>query len=189
MNQQPWFFPLAIAVGLLAGCLLGAQPSANGHLGRYLGHPLQAATISFASGTLLLVICSLIIGQFPPRFSVPVLSLPWWVWIGGAIGTVLVTTSLYFVPRVGSLSWFAAVMTGQVLAALVLDQFGLMGNPRQPANLLRLAGAGFLILGILCITYSRTPATLKNGIMSQPKNDANVKPLDSRNEQAGKTSQ
>lgn len=165
---------MAIAVGLLAGCLLGAQPSANGQLGRSLGHPVQAATISFASGTLLLILFSLAIGQFPPKFSVSPSSLPWWVWVGGAIGTVLVTTSLYFVPYVGSLSWFAAVMTGQVLAALVLDQFGLMGNPRQPANLTRLAGAGFLVLGILCITYSRTPGTLKNGIIDQPSEEHDV---------------
>lgn len=161
MNQPTWFLSLAIVIGLLAGCLLGAQPSANGQLGRYLAHPLQAATISFATGTLLLILCSVLVGQFPPKFSEPITSLPWWVWIGGAIGTVLVTSSLYFVPRVGSLYWFAAVMTGQVLAALVLDQFGLMGNPRQPANLLRIIGALFLVAGVLCITYSRTTGIIK----------------------------
>lgn len=161
-------------IGLFAGCLLGAQPSANGHLGRFLAHPLQAATISFASGTLLLIICSAVVGQFPPKFSVPISSLPWWVWIGGAIGTVLVTTSLYFVPRVGSLYWFAAVMTGQVLAALVLDQFGLMGNPRQPANWLRITGAILLVMGILCITYSRTTGTLKAGTIETMSGKGNM---------------
>jgi len=37
--------------------------------------------------------------------------------MGGAIGVMLVTTSIIFVPRVGSLVWLAAVMTGQTLGA------------------------------------------------------------------------
>jgi transporter family-2 protein len=160
LNQQSWFFPLAVLIGLLAGCLLGAQPSANGFLGRFVGHPLHASTISFASGTALLVIVLILMGQFPPRLTVSPFSLPWWTWIGGAIGTVLVTASLYFVPKIGSLAWFAAVITGQVFASLILDQMGWMGNPRQPANGLRIAGALLLIVGILCIVKSRSGDTL-----------------------------
>ena len=152
-------------VGLLAGCLLGAQPSANGYLGRRVEHPIQAATISFVSGTLLLLLVSVFMGQFPPKLTVSVGVIPWWAWIGGAIGTVLVTASLYFVPRVGSLYWFSAVITGQIFAALLLDQFGWMGNPKQPANLLRICGAMLLVAGVLCITYSRTTGLPKSGIL------------------------
>lgn len=147
---------LAVVIGLLAGCLLGAQPSANGYLGRHLAHPLQAAVISFGSGFALLLLLSLVAGVFPPRFSTPASGLPWWVWTGGAIGTVVVTTSLIFVPRIGSLTWFAAVITGQVLAALIVDQWGMMGNPRSPASPLRLLGAMMLIGGILLITRAKT---------------------------------
>lgn len=146
---------IAIAVGLLAGCLLGTQPSANGFLGRTLGHPLQAAVISFGSGFALLVLLSLGFGVFPPRFNTSPAALPWWAWTGGAIGTVLVTSSLYFVPRIGSLSWFGAVITGQVLAALILDQWGLMGNPRSSASPMRILGALMLIGGVLLITRAK----------------------------------
>ncbi len=154
MQNSPVLY-VAIAVGLLAGGLLGAQPSANGFLGRVLGHPLQAAVISFGSGFVLLLILSIGYGVFPPRFARSPLSLPWWAWTGGAIGTVLVTSSLYFVPRIGSLSWFGAVITGQVVAALILDQWGLMGNPRSAASPLRLLGAAMLIGGVLVITRAK----------------------------------
>ena len=153
--------------GLVAGCLLGAQPSANGYLGRHVGHPIQAATISFVSGTALLLLVSVFMGQFPPKLTISFDQIPWWAWIGGAIGTVLVTTSLYFVPHVGSLYWFSAVITGQIFAALLLDQFGWMGNPKQPANLLRICGAMLLVAGILCITYSRTTGLPKSGILQK----------------------
>ena len=146
---------LAILVGLLAGCMLGTQPSANGYLGRRVAHPLQAAVISFGSGFAILVAISAAAGQFPPRLTVPIASLPWWAWSGGAIGTVLVTASLIFVPRIGSLSWFAAVITGQICAALILDQWGLMGNPKSAASPLRIAGALLLIAGVLLITRAK----------------------------------
>jgi len=68
---------------------------------------------------------------------------------------VLVTSSLYFVPRIGSLSWFGAVITGQVVAALILDQWGLMGNPRSAASPLRLLGGAMLIGGVLLITRAK----------------------------------
>ncbi len=146
---------VAIVIGLLAGCLLGTQPSVNGQLGRHLEHPLQASLISFASGTTILLVLNLVSGVFPPAFTTSPRDLPWWIWFGGAIGVVLVTTSLILVPRVGSLPWFAAVMTGQTVAALLLDHFGMLGNPRTEASPLRLLGAGLLIAGVLVIVQAK----------------------------------
>jgi len=146
---------IAVVIGLLAGGLLGTQPSVNGHLGRHLVHPLQASLISFSSGTAILLILTVGIGVFPPVFKAPPGELPWWTWFGGAIGVVLVPTSLILVPRVGSLPWFAAVMTGQTVAALLLDHFGLLGNPRTLASPLRLLGVSLLIAGVLVIVQAK----------------------------------
>ncbi|WP_231612348.1 DMT family transporter [Novipirellula galeiformis] len=146
---------IAILVGLAAGCLLGVQPSANGSLGKALAHPYQAALISFAVGTALLLILCLFAGVFPPTFKSTPGQLPWWVWSGGAIGVVVVTTSLFFVPRVGSVPWFAAIMTGQTLAAILLDHFGWMGNPQADASPLRLLGVALLVTGVLVIAPAK----------------------------------
>ena len=67
----------------------------------------------------------------------------------------MVTTSLIIVPKVGSLPWFAALMTGQTIMAIILDHWGLLGNPRSPASPLRLVGAGLLILGVLVIVQAK----------------------------------
>ncbi|MFK8111992.1 MAG: DMT family transporter [Rubripirellula sp.] len=146
---------IAILVGLAAGCLLGMQPSVNGQLGQSVAHPLQASLISFASGTAILLAVSIAAGIFPPAFKIPPSQLPWWIWVGGAIGVVMVTTSLVLVPRVGSLPWFAAIMTGQTVTALILDHYGLLGNPKSPASPMRLLGAGLLIAGVLVIVQSK----------------------------------
>lgn len=162
LANHPWFFWFAVVIGLLTGCLLGAQPSVNGFLGRQTIHPLQASTISFVTGTILLVIVTLALGVFPPKLKVPVGDLPWWAWTGGAIGTVMVTASLFFVPRVGALAWFAVVMTGQIIAAIALDHFGWLGTPKQPPSLLRYLGALFLIFGIICISGSKRSKALQS---------------------------
>ena len=54
-------------------------------------------------------------------------NFPWWIWGGGAIGVVLVTSSLILVPRVGSLPWFAAVMTGQTDCRTAIGPFWIIG--------------------------------------------------------------
>jgi bacterial/archaeal transporter family-2 protein len=38
-----------------------------------------------------------------------------------------------------------------MLCSLAFDHFGLLGIPVQPASLVRLAGAAFLILGVVLI--------------------------------------
>ena len=140
----------------MAGSLLGTQPSVNGSLGKSVAHPLQASLISFGSGTAILLLLAFTVGGgFPPEFVVAPRTLPWWTWGGGAIGVIYVTTSLWCVPRIGSLPWFAAAMTGQTIAALVLDHYGLLGNPKTPVSTLRLVGTLLLVLGVLAIVAGK----------------------------------
>lgn len=155
MNHSTVFLLIAICIGLIAGGLLGTQPSVNGLLGKSVAHPLQASLISFGSGTAILFILTMLLGRFPPEFVVSPRALPWWIWFGGAIGVIMVTTSLLIVPRIGSLPWFAAVMTGQTIAALVLDHYGLLGNPKTPVSMLRICGTLMLVLGVLAIVGAR----------------------------------
>lgn len=147
---------MAIVVGLVSGFLFGTQPSVNGHLSRQLAHPLQASIISFGTGTVILIVLAICAGVFPPRFDAPVSQLPWWCWGGGAIGVLLVTASLVFVPRIGSLPWHATIITGQLVAALVLDHYGMLGNQQETLSLARGIGAALLIAGVVVIFWAKT---------------------------------
>lgn len=142
---------LAAVFGLAAGALLAVQPGANGELGRSVAHPLQASIISFGSGFALLLVVGIALGVFPPRLLTPAREIPWWAWIGGAIGTVMVTTSLIFAPRTGALIWLGLIVTGQIIASLILDHFGLVGYPAKPINPMRVLGALLLILGVIIV--------------------------------------
>jgi transporter family-2 protein len=157
----------AIVTGLVSGFLFGTQPSVNGYLSRELGHPLQASIVSFATGTFILIGLAIAMGVFPPRLQTPIEQMPWWCWGGGAIGVLLVTASLIFVPRIGSLPWHATIITGQLIAAIVLDQYGLLGNARQPMSRARAVGAMLLIAGVVIIFWSRSQPS-RVGKSSEP---------------------
>jgi transporter family-2 protein len=139
---------LAVAIGFF----VGVQPAINGRLGQSTGQPALAALIStFTSTTCLLIYC-LIIRPEIPAWGV-LRAGPWWMWTGGLIGAVYVAVSLNLVQRLGATVLVAVVLVGQMIAALIVDHFGLFGLPESPITLQRLVGVGFLIAGVGLIRW------------------------------------
>lgn len=58
-------------------------------------------------------------------------------------------------PRIGPALMIACSVLGQLVAALLLDQFGWLGVPRVPINPWRLLGAAFLFVGVLLMQHRR----------------------------------
>jgi transporter family-2 protein len=54
-------------------------------------------------------------------------------------------------PRLGAATVLALIVVGQMLGALAFDHFGLLGLPQHPASLARLAGAAFLLFGVVLV--------------------------------------
>jgi transporter family-2 protein len=78
---------------------------------------------------------------------------PWWAWIGGIFGAVWVTIAIVAVPKVGTAVAFGAVIFGQLVGAMVLDTYGLLGVPRIPLDPWRVAGAVLLFVGVLMMQH------------------------------------
>jgi transporter family-2 protein len=140
---------LTIAVAM--GCLLAVQPAVNGRLRLRAGHAAHAALISTSISTISLLLYSFAVVRKPWPESAQFTSAPWWIWTGGLMGAVYVTTSLVLVTRLGGAVFFATIVVGQMLATLVMDHFGLLGLPRHEVNPLRIAGAAFLVAGVVLI--------------------------------------
>jgi transporter family-2 protein len=52
--------------------------------------------------------------------------IPWWAWLGGAVGAGYVASTVAAAPRLGALNLFVAVIFGQLLCSVVLDHFGVL---------------------------------------------------------------
>ncbi|MDG5468531.1 DMT family transporter [Deltaproteobacteria bacterium IMCC39524] len=141
---------LFILMAILAGISVPTQAGINAQLGLWTKSPVLASTISFAVGTLTLVIYSL-----ATRLPLPALasagSHPWWIWFGGMLGAFFVTATIILVPKLGATAMVALILAGQMFASLLLDHFGVLGYPIHPISLGRVAGVLMLCGGVWLI--------------------------------------
>jgi transporter family-2 protein len=146
MNQILFFILLA----LLAGIVIPTQAGINAQLSLWTKSPVLASTISFAVGTIVLVVYSGIM-----RIPLPSLATagaqPWWVWIGGALGAYFVAATIFLAPKLGATTMVAVLLAGQMIASLALDHFGVLGYPVHPASIGRVIGVAMIAGGVVLV--------------------------------------
>ncbi|WP_020674560.1 DMT family transporter [Geopsychrobacter electrodiphilus] len=138
------FLLLAIFIG---GAAATVQPPINARLAEKVGI-LEAATVSFLVGTLVLVLVSLSVGRGSFR---GILQVEWWQLTGGLFGAFFVTLTILAVPKLGTGTVMAALIVAQLATGVVFDHFGLFGMRQIPFDLGRLAGVVLLMVGVALI--------------------------------------
>ncbi|HEX8206983.1 MAG TPA: DMT family transporter, partial [Solirubrobacteraceae bacterium] len=78
-------------------------------------------------------------------------SLQWYYLTGGVLGAAYVTTVLVTVRELGAGPVVAATIAGQLSASVVLDQFGLLGLPKDPITLGKVIGVLLLAAGVYLV--------------------------------------
>ena len=140
---------LAIPLTVIAGGFIALQAPINGVLGRTVGS-LPAGAVSFAIGTLTLVLITLLFGGgFGSVRSASGLSLVYLT--GGVLGAIYVTTALTTVGSLGAGGVTAATIAGQLAASVAADRYGLFGLDARPLSVGRIAGVAMLAIGTFLI--------------------------------------
>jgi transporter family-2 protein len=139
-----------LLLALAAGVLLPVQAGLNAQLRSALGSPIAAALVSFLVGTAGLATIALLLRTPLPLGRAWGATSPW-QWGGGLIGAVYVLAAIVLAPRLGAATLIAAVVAGQMITSLVLDQYGLVGFPVHSMTLVRLLGAALVIAGVILI--------------------------------------
>ena len=144
---------LFLLMALVAGISVPTQAGINAQLGLWTRSPVLAATISFAVGTLTLIVYSIVM-RIPMPSLATVGNHPWWVWIGGSLGAFFVTATIILVPKLGATTMVTMVLAGQMCASLLLDHFGGLGYPVHAISIGRIAGVLLVCCGVWLIkTY------------------------------------
>lgn len=73
--------------------------------------------------------------------------VPWYDYLGGAIGVLITYTVVMSIPRLGAAVATTAIIVGQVLTACLLDHFGLFGLEKMPLTWMRFLGLILLAIG------------------------------------------
>ena len=140
-----------LLLAVVAGSALPFQAGINARLATFVGGPIRASAISFAVGTLVLVVVALVVTRGVVSTS-RVGSVPWWGWLGGAVGAGYVASTVAAAPRLGALNLFAAVIFGQLLCSVVLDHFGVLYKEHS-LSAGRLAGVVLLAVGVGLVRF------------------------------------
>lgn len=139
-----------IVIALLIGGLLSVQGSINSHLGAYLKHPIQASFVNFLVGTITLFILNIILKTEIPAAK-ELMRVPAYLFFGGVLGAIYVTSAVVLIPRIGVTSMLAASIAGQLIISSIIDHFGFFNIPVHPISFGRIAGIALLATGIFLI--------------------------------------
>ena len=144
-----------ILIALCAGFALATQAAINSQLAHSLvGQPVVAAFISFRTGTLaLLCICLWKADLVSAWQHIP--KQPWWKLIGGPLGALVVFTTIFLAPKIGVTNMLFFIIVGQLIAATVIDHFGLLGMTARPINMWQLIGFLIIAFGLAIFFFGK----------------------------------
>ena len=135
---------------ILAGALLPIQTGVNLQLRGLIGHPLLAALVSFVVGTVGLGIVAAF-ARAPLALGSAWERGQWWQWGGGLLGAVYIVGTIVLAPRLGAATFVAALVAGQMIMSLVIDQYGWVGFAEHAISPLRVLGAALVVAGVVLV--------------------------------------
>ena len=131
-----------ILVGFVGGIAVAVQAALAGIITDKLG-VIENAFIVFGGGFLTALILLLVNqGGRIREWS----SLPWYVYLAGPLGIVIITSIGYAIPRIGLASTLTLIVVSQLIIGVLFDHYGWLAAVR-PIDFPRLIGIGLLFLG------------------------------------------
>lgn len=141
---------LMMLFALLAGALVPLQLIFNGQLGGVTKNAFTASLIVFLIGTLAL--CVIVMATRPTFPTLAQLaSAPKTIWLGGLIATFYILAVVVVTPRLGVGLTVSLILIAQLTTGIMLDHFGVFGNPQRSLTFLRALGLAMMAGGVVLI--------------------------------------
>ncbi len=139
---------LVILIGLVGGLAVGLQQPLSSLLAGRMGM-LEGLFIVQLGGTLatLVLLLTLRRGSGLKQWH----DLPWYGLGAGVLSVVIISAVSYAIPRVGTVTSTFLIVTGQLVASIVIDHYGLFDTSIRQLDPSRLLGVGVLFAGIWLI--------------------------------------
>jgi transporter family-2 protein len=134
---------------ILAGAAMSFQGVINTRLGEKIG--LYESNV-FVQGTafLLSLIALWLLGK--GRLG-ELVKMPWYLWMGGVLGLVITMTVMMGIKELSPTVAIAAILIAQLLAAALIDAFGLIGTEKAPFTWNKYVGMALLVGGVLLFKW------------------------------------
>ena len=150
-------------IAFLIATLIAFQARANGELSHLLGNPIQAATVSFGSGLIIIAIFAathhgMKQGLLGIKRAVIEGNLKRWNLFAGMLGGIFVAIQTNTVPLIGVAIYSVASISGQTASSLIVDAFGLTGGVRKHITFRRIMASLITVLAVLISVWDRIDA-------------------------------
>lgn len=148
------FFVFALGA-LIVGSLIPVQAASNAALSQNINSVAGSALVLFSIA--LLSICGVLLLNSDMRPDLKTLGqAPYYAYLGGFIVATYVLSITWLAPRMGIGNAICFIVTGQILAAVTIDHFGLMGALVHPISWQRVAGVALMIGGLFLAKSAKT---------------------------------
>ncbi len=144
-------FPLwPLLLAAFAGITMAFQGALNASLGKVVGS-LESTLMVHLIGTVTVAIPFLLCKRGKGGL-VHLEQAPWYTLLGGVLGVAIIAAVLLSIPKAGVANTTTAIIIGQVVTAMLIDNFGLFGLEQvslswcKGVGLLFLAAGGYLLL-------------------------------------------
>jgi transporter family-2 protein len=138
------------ALAMVAGTSVVIQQILNANLRTQLNSAIWSGFASYLLGILCMTGLAIALQEPIPSSGV-MARIPWWAWSGGIFGAIFIGISILVAQQLGAATLIALLVAGQMIAAIILDHFGLMGLAQRPIDLSRMIGVCLLVGGVVLI--------------------------------------
>ena len=143
---------VAVALASLAGVAGAVQVAVMGQLGDRIG---SVPALAFSAlTTALIAAIALVLSSRSASGYAEALREPPWLWIGGAMGAIVVFAITVAGPRIGTVGTTGLLIAGQLGMAAVIDRFGFFGV--EPAGIAPARVVGIVLLAAGAMLALRT---------------------------------
>lgn len=139
-----------LVLSLLAGMMIPFQSAMNAQLGKALQSPYYSALTVFLVAAIGLAVY-IAIAHYSLPSSAQFSSAPKWSYLGGILGGTYILLIVICAPKLGIGNVTVLVLLGQIISALLIDQFGLLKFPVHALNWQRVIGVALLIAGVYLV--------------------------------------
>jgi transporter family-2 protein len=138
-------------IAVLSGCLMASVTGAYAQLARIVGNPVQATTVAFFVATMAILLFCTLNGRVRLVSKAFSREYPWWMWMGGLCGAVIVFGNAWLVPKLGVGLFSMTLLIGQLGLSMLMEHNGWLGAPRKRITLLQIVGILLMLAGVALI--------------------------------------
>lgn len=138
------FYFLAVLIGFI----IAAMIAVNGGLTASYGVFFSAVMIHLVGLIVIFIVC-----LFKREPLKPKTKLPFYCYLGGAIGVATVFFNNWAFSKISISAILGLSLLGQSITSLIIDHYGFFGMSKQPFQKKKLIGLAIILIGIVIVMF------------------------------------